>query len=368
MVSNPYQPRKGMRYQELDTPCLLLDLDILESNIAKMAAFVSEGPTALRPHSKTHKCPVIAQKQIKAGAIGICCQKLGEAEVMCAHGIRDILITNQIVGSVKISRLMELAHMADVKVAVDDFSNVAALADTARAAGIQSGVVIEVDVGMGRCGVKPGEATVELAKFIEHTPGIKLRGLMGYEGHCVDLPDFQERQAKTRDANALLVKSKKTVENAGIEVGIVSAGSTGTYMITGRCPGITEIEAGSYVLMDTSYRKVVTDFDLSLTVLATVTSRPAGNVVTLDCGVKTLAGDYGTPEILGLPPVLSCGLSEEHSTWVYRNNVDRMQVGDKVRVLPAHCCTTVNLHDYYYVIRGDCVVDIWPIAAARKTQ
>ncbi len=360
--------QKGTKYQDLDTPSLLLDLDVFESNIAKMAAFMSQTAAELRPHAKTHKCPIIAKKQIEAGAIGVCCQKLGEAEVMGAHGIEDVLITNQIVGPIKIARLVNLARCIDVKVAVDNPANVAALAEAAQAAGLELGVVIEVDVGMQRCGVAPGAATAGLAQQVYRTPGVRLRGLMGYEGHCVTVRNLEERRAKTEKANGLLLENKEAVEAAGIEVGIVSAGGTGTYKITGRRPGITELEAGSYVFMDTTYRQVLTDFDLSLTVLATVISRPANNRVILDCGTKTLAGDYGTPTIQGLPPAARWRLSEEHSIWVYEENEPDLKVGDKVRVIPGHCCSTVNLHDAYHVIQREKVVDFWPIAAARKTQ
>lgn len=364
-----YQPRVGMRDEELDTPALLINLDIFESNITIMANFMVQGETELRAHAKTHKCPIIAQKQIEAGAIGICCQKLGEAEVMAAHGIADILITNQVVGPIKIARLVEVAGISPgIIVAVDNPDNVCALAEAANAAGLELGVVIEVDVGMERCGVAPGEAAVGLARTIDRTPGVRFRGLMGFEGHCVDLPDVEARRARTAKANALLVESKEAVEAAGIEVEIVSGGGTGTYMFTGRYPGITEVEAGSYIFMDTSYRQALTDFDISLTVLATVVSKLADDRIILDCGSKTLAGDYGTPAIQGFPPQVHCSLSEEHSTWGYEEGLPAVQVGDKMRVLPAHCCATVNLHDEYYVIRGDEIVDIWPIAARGKTR
>ena len=362
------QPQKGMNTHDLDTPALLLDLDLFESNIAKMAEFMGQGSAALRPHAKSNKCPIIARRQIEAGAIGICCQKLGEAEVMGDNGIKDILITNQIVGPTKIARLVELAKQIDVKPAVDSRTNVAALAEAARGAGLELGVVIEVDVGMERCGVAPGEATVELARFIDHTPGVRLRGVMGYEGHCVIERDFEKRKAETYQANRLLVDSKDAVEAAGIDVEIVSAAGTGTYMFAGRHPGITEVEAGSYIFMDTTYREVLTDFHVSLTVLATVISRPGDDRFILDCGSKTFAGDHGTPALLDLPPADHMGLSEEHSTWRYEQAAPDVQIGDKVRVIPGHCCSTVNLHDNYTVIQGENVVDIWPILAARRTQ
>jgi D-serine deaminase-like pyridoxal phosphate-dependent protein len=355
-------------YKDLDTPTLLLDLEVFEANLAKMAAFISQQETQLRPHAKTHKCPIIAQKQVEVGAIGVCCQKLGEAEVMGAHGIQDVLITNQIVGPLKIERLVNLARAIDVKVAVDSPGNVVALGRAAQAAGVVIGVVIEVDVGMKRCGVAPGSSTAELAQLVARTAGVQFRGLMGYEGHCVSLRDFERRKTETRKANQLLIESRDAVQAAGIEVGIVSAGGTGTYMFTAQHPGITEVEAGSYIFMDTSYREVLTDFQNSLTVLATVISRPAENRVILDCGTKTLAGDHGIPAIMGLPDAAQCKLSEEHSTWIFESAALELQVGDKVRVIPGHCCSTVNLHDVYHVIQRDHIVDTWPILAARKTQ
>jgi D-serine deaminase-like pyridoxal phosphate-dependent protein len=365
---NARRVKSGTRYHDLDTPSLLLDLDVFEANIAKMAAYMGQQATELRPHAKTHKCPTIAKRQLDAGAIGVCCQKLGEAEVMGAHGIHDVLITNQIVGPTKIARLSDLARSTDVKVAVDNPANVSALAEAAQVAGVVLGVVIEVDVGMGRCGVAPGNPAVELAQTVDRTRGVQLRGLMGYEGHCVNIRDFENRVAETQKANQLLVDSKNAVEAAGIPVEIVSAGGTGTYMIAAKNPDITEVEAGSYIFMDTTYRQVLTDFEPSLTVLATVTSRPVANRIVLDCGSKTLAGDHGTPALYGLPPAAKCRLSEEHSIWTYTDHAPDLQVGDKVRVIPGHCCSTVNLHDVYYVVQDAEIVDTWPIAAARRTQ
>jgi D-serine deaminase-like pyridoxal phosphate-dependent protein len=358
----------GSRHHDLDTPSLLLDLEVFEANVARMAGYMKQRGAQLRPHAKTHKCPAIAKRQIEAGAIGVCCQKLGEAEVMGAHGVSDVLITNQIVGPTKIQRLITLAGLIDVKVAVDNPSNVKALAEAAEAAGITLGIVVEVDVGMGRCGVQPGDDTVALAQLIDRTAGVRLRGLMGYEGHCVSIADYEKRQAETHLANQRLIESKNAVEAAGIEVDIVSAGGTGTYMFTANCPGINEVEAGSYIFMDTSYHQVLSDFDFSLTVLATVISRPAAEKVILDCGSKTLAGDHGVPAIHGLPPASRCRLSEEHSIWVFENGAPDLKVGDKVRVIPGHCCSTVNLHDVYYVTQDARIVGIWPISAARKTQ
>jgi D-serine deaminase-like pyridoxal phosphate-dependent protein len=369
MTSSRQDLPTGASYLDLDTPSLLVDLDILENNIAKMAEFISGVPCSLRAHSKTHKCPTIAHKQIAAGAIGICCQKLGEAEVMAHHGIKDILITNQIVGRTKITRLIKLLSIADdVTVAVDSHKNVEGLATALEASGDRLGVLLEIEVGMGRCGVAPGEPAVELAKLIERSPNLEFKGLMGYEGHCMNVIDSEERRKLTHDANSRLLQARDDIEAIGIEVGIISAGGTGTYNITGRFPEITEIEAGSYIFMDTTYRQVLKDFDQSLSVLATVISKPADNRIVLDSGVKTLVGDIGIPAIQGLRPALKCKLNEEHSLWFYEGTMDDIGVGDKVRVLPGHCCSTVNMHDYYYVLQGDRVVDVWEISAARRAQ
>jgi D-serine deaminase-like pyridoxal phosphate-dependent protein len=235
MKNNPQQLAPGVSYLNLDTPSLLLDLDIFENNIAKMAEFLGDTPCSLRAHAKSHKCPTIAKKQIAAGAIGICCQKLGEAEVMAEHGITDILITNQIVGSKKISRLIRLLDIApEVKVAVDNRENVEALANAAEASDKQLGVLIELEVGMGRCGVMPGEAALQLAKVIDRTPHLELAGIMGYEGHCVNIVDVEERKSQTHEAISALLQVRDDIETAGIRVDIVSAGGTGTYNITGQ--------------------------------------------------------------------------------------------------------------------------------------
>ncbi len=357
-----------MKYVELDTPALLLDQDVLEANIAAMADFFRGRAANLRAHVKTHKCPGIALMQIDAGAVGVCCQKLGEAEVMCAAGIGDILVTNQVVGTRKIERLLRLPREADVKVAVDSAENVESLGSAGKQAGREIPVVIELDLGMGRSGVRPGQPAVELARVVEGTDGVTLAGLMGFEGHCVDVPDPTQRRMETERANALLVDTADLVRQAGVGVRIVSAGGTGTYNMTGSRSGITEVEAGSYVFMDTSYRDVLQDFDVALTVLGTVTSRPAANRVTLDCGSKTLAGDFGTPAIMDLPGCMDCQLSEEHASFTYPEPLSGVRVGDKLRVIPAHCCSTVNLHDEYNVLSGEDVVGAWRISAARKTQ
>ena len=206
----------GIHKDEIDTPALLIDLDLMESNIAKMADYIRSSSTELRPHTKTHKTPILAHKQIEAGAIGVTCAKLGEAEVMVAGGIRDILIANEIVPPQKISRLVSLAKHADVMVAVDDPENVENLSMAARSKGANLRVLVEVDVGMKRCGVTPDESALKLAQKVADAKNLTFAGLMGYEGHTVAIPDFEERKRKAEEAMSLLVETKELVENGGL--------------------------------------------------------------------------------------------------------------------------------------------------------
>jgi D-serine deaminase-like pyridoxal phosphate-dependent protein len=243
----------GSWVEEIDTPALLLDLDSMERNITRMATAFRGLTAKLRPHAKTHKTPIIAHKQLAAGAIGITCAKLGEAEVMVEGGIRDILLANQIVGTHKISRLVSLARHADLIVAVDDGSNVQDLSQAAQATGVLLRVLVEVDIGMHRCGVAPGEPALSLAQQVEKAPGLQFAGLMGYEGHLVFVPNLEERVHRVHTDMQLLIDTVSFLESRGLPVGIVSAGGTGTAMITGRLPRITEIQAGSYVFMDGRY-------------------------------------------------------------------------------------------------------------------
>ncbi len=350
----------GLRVEDLDTPALLVDLEALERNIRRMADFFASVPANLRPHVKTHKTPAIAHKQIAAGAQGITCAKLGEAEVMAAAGIDDILIANQVVGPAKIARLMGLARQISVTVAVDNPQNVADLSAAATAAGATVGVLVEVNVGMNRCGVAPGEAAVALAQQVARSPGLRFRGVMGYEGHCVAIPDRREREEKARAAMALLIATKEMIEAAGLPVEVVSGGGTGTFDITGRYPGVTEVQAGSYVTMDTSYRRLDLGFECALTVLTTVISRPQPGLAIVDAGMKAITPEFGMPEPKGLPGARVVRLSEEHGKIELADG--GLSVGDKLELIPSHGCTTFNLHDRLYAVRAGRVEAVWPIA------
>ncbi|MBI4550772.1 MAG: DSD1 family PLP-dependent enzyme [Candidatus Latescibacteria bacterium] len=366
MPQHPH-PAIGLQVTSLDTPSLLVDLDRFERNVAAMAAYCERVPVNLRPHAKTHKCPEIARRQVEAGAIGITCAKVGEAEVLVEGGLSDILIANEIVGPQKIERLMALARRADMMVAVDHPRNVEALSDATVRAGARLRVLVDVDIGMGRCGVPPGDAAVELAQHVARVPGLVFAGVMGYEGHTVDIPDRSERRQKTTEAVAHLLETKDRIERLSIPVEIVSGGGTGTYDITGPF-GVTELQAGSYIFMDTTYRKVLQGFEHALFVLATVISRPTARRVITDTGVKTFAGDYGQPAFRDIPDATLESLSEEHGNFLLNEDSDVPELGEKVILMPGHCCTTANLHEEYYVIQDGRVVDVWPIAARGKSR
>lgn len=361
----------GKHKTELDTPALLINLDIMESNIQKMANYFSKVNTELRPHIKTHKTPIIAHKQIAAGAIGITCAKLGEAEAIVHSGIRDVLIANQIVGKHKIARLINLAKHSDIMVAVDNVENVNAISKAASEKGVTIRVLIEVNIGMDRCGVEPGHESLRLSQIVSTSPNLKFEGLMGYEGHTVAKPIRIERKTATETAMQRLIDTKHLLEKNGFNVSIMSGGGTGTYEITGSIPEMTEVQAGSYVFMDSTYRNVegVGDrFDCALTVLATVVSRPEKNRIIVDTGLKVLTKEFGIPQPVGMQDVEMIGLSEEHGKMLISNEDISLKPTDKLEILPTHCCTNVNLHDRFYGIRDEIVETVWEIAARGRSQ
>jgi D-serine deaminase-like pyridoxal phosphate-dependent protein len=362
-------PKPGTPYLELDTPALLLDLDAFDYNVSLMARFFADRPTSLRPHAKTHKCPEIARRQIEAGAIGITCAKVGEAEVMVEAGIQDILVANQVVGERKIDRLTDLASRSQIMVAVDDLDNVQQLSMACTAKDVTLRVLVEVDIGMHRCGVQPGEAALRLAQEVAEAPNLHLAGLLGYEGHLVQIHDPEERQTRVLEALIPLQETRDLMERNGLPVEIVSGGGTGTYDISGSNPPMTEIEAGSYVFMDTTYRKTRPEFKQALYVLSTIVSHPAPERLVTDAGRKTISDEFGKPTPLGIPGASTKRLSEEHGILSLADpGAVGLCPGDKVRLVSSHCCTTTNLHDRLYVIQKETLVDVWPISARGRAQ
>jgi D-serine deaminase-like pyridoxal phosphate-dependent protein len=358
----------GAAKREIETPALLIDLDIMEDNIEKMAKYFNGVKSSLRAHTKTHKSPTIAQKQISAGARGICCQKLGEAEVMANHDIRDILITSEVVDPEKIQRLVRLARSHDVTVVVDNLKVAKATSEAARREGVRQRVIVEIDVRKKRCGVMPGEPTLDFVKKVVGFEGLDFRGLMGYEGPFFDIPDFEQRKGAARELLRSLKETVDMVESEGIVVHDVSAGSTSTYSIAGEYPKITEIQAGSYVFMDSTYNKLGgLDFGCALTVLATVMSRPVPERVVVNAGLKAITQEFGLPVVKDYEDAKMNHMSEEHGM-IRVDPASKIDVGDKLELIPSHCCTTVNLHDQYYGVRKGRVEVIWPIPARGKFQ
>jgi D-serine deaminase-like pyridoxal phosphate-dependent protein len=348
---------------EIDTPALLVDLPALDRNIGRMAAFFQGRAARLRPHAKTHKTPRIAERQMAAGAAGITCAKLDEAEVMLRAGIPSVLVANQIVGPLKTARLARLSRLGELIVAVDSLANAREIDEAAGREGVAVNVIIEVDVGMGRSGSRSVEQTLELAGLVERLPCLRFRGLMGYEGHAVFVADKDERARLAREANALLVSHADRLRDAGLAVEIVSAGGSGTYDTAGLHPGVTEVQAGSYATMDATYRRILPEFECAVTVLATVISRPAADTVVLDCGMKSITRDFTLPEVRdGDGGAEVVRLSEEHT--VLRLASGRAPaVGMRVELIPGHGCTTFNLHDVIHAVRDGVVVEVWPVAA-----
>jgi D-serine deaminase-like pyridoxal phosphate-dependent protein len=350
----------------LDTPCLLVDLDALEGNLQLMSSYFATRHAKLRPHFKSHKCTTLAKMQLAAGAIGITCAKLGEAEALANAGIKNILIANQIVGPIKIARLVELAKRAEPIIAADNIDNLRMISQAAQKAGVTIGVLIEVDIGMGRCGVAPGTPALELAKLIANLPGIKFLGLQGYEGHAVDLRDATERVEKTRIAIKQLVDTRRLIECSGIKIQIVSGGGTGTYDINGETDGIDELQAGSYALMDWWYTDIRPEFRQTMSILVTVISRPRPNIAIIDVGRKGCGAEWGPPRVKNMPGArIPSFNSEEHATIQLPDDAtDKIKVGDKLEIIPSHGCTTSNLYRQFVVHRNGALVDRWAIEAS----
>ncbi len=355
----------GAPIEDLDTPVLLLDGPASDRNVRRMADFFRGRKAQLRPHFKNHKCPAIARRQMEAGsAIGMTCAKLGEAEVLAAHGVEDILIANQVVGRRKVARLVALAGKVRLTVAVDDVRQAQTISEAAKAADTMVGLLVEVDIGMGRCGVAPGEPTLKLAEAVAAMPGVEFRGIQAYEGHAVYVNDAAQRAEKVRQSMQLAVDTRRLLESRGLAVAVISGGSSSTYQITGLIDGVDEIQAGTYATMDWRYAQMVPEFEVALSVLARVISKRRG-VAVLDVGIKGAGCEFGPPRIKDHPGVeIPTFLSEEHG--VVKKAPDAWRVGDAVHLLPSHACTTCNLHRAMVVHDQGRVVDVWDIEGSGK--
>jgi D-serine deaminase-like pyridoxal phosphate-dependent protein len=348
-IPDIYRSTIGKTRHDLVTPALILDLDIARSNIATMAEYMRGVQAKLRPHIKVHKSPELARMQMEAGeCIGVTTATVWEALIMADGGIDDILIANAVVGPEKIRAIAELARQAHVIVAIDDARNAEDLSSAARAAGSTLGVLIDLDVGMERCGVRSKEEALLLAQHAGNLSGLRLEGMMGYEGHCMLEPDPDLRVRKAHAAMGKLLEAVDFLSQHGFESNIISGGGTGTYNITGAHPRLTELQAGSYVVMDAFHAQLIPGFPVALTVLGTVISRH-GNRVILDSGRKVVGST-------------TAGIAEEHLL-VDVDADSPLKVGDRVEIVSGYGPTTVNLHDVYYVVEDDIVTDVWPVRA-----
>jgi D-serine deaminase-like pyridoxal phosphate-dependent protein len=350
-----------MTKRDIDTPALILDLDVVEENIRAMSEYFAARPQKLRPHFKTPKTPEIARRQLAAGAIGITASKLGEVEVLARAGLGPVLLANQIAGPAKIDRFFKAAAQISLIGTIESEFNVREFEAGAARAGQAADVIIEVDSGMHRCGTETPEETVALARYAMRA-GLNYRGVMGYEGHAVLVPNTEKRIATAREALTTLSRHVEALRAAGLAPEIVSAGGTGTFDIAGNWPDVTEVQAGSYVFMDGAYRIVRPDLGQpALTLLATVISR-RGDRAIIDAGMKSLTNEFGPP--MGKTIAVKVGrLSEEHGHLAAGES--SLEPGSKIEIIPSHGDTTINLHSEYYVVRGDEVIATWPIEGAR---
>jgi D-serine deaminase-like pyridoxal phosphate-dependent protein len=359
-------PPLGSTRDDLDTPALCLDLDAMDRNIGRLVAACVASEVSWRPHVKGHRCGAIGAREVAAGAIGVTCAKLGEAELMAGAGIRDLLIANAVVGPRKLERLLELSRRADPIVAVDHVDQLRPLASAFAAAGSRLRLVIEVDIGFGRAGVRPGEEALRLAGCAASLDGVEVVGLMGYEGHLLTILDREEKRARVHEALDGLRVTKELLEAAGIPCPIVSCSGSGSFQEALGHPCVTEVQAGGAILMDVFYRDEcgVTGLEDALTVLTTVVGRPAPGRAIVDAGRKVLNVEIARPRVCGRPGVVFERMSAEHGQLQVEPGAASLGIGDRLEVVPGYADLTVVLHDRFYGFRDGHLAEILPIAGS----
>lgn len=364
-----------MKIADLDTPVLLLDAGALERNIGRIRDIAAKTGIRVRPHAKTHKSPTIARMQIEAGAVGVCCAKLGEAEVMAAAGVGNLLITTPVVGESKIGRLMHVRNRVPVAVVTDSLENVSMLSRIAQTAGVRLDVLVEVDIGQARCGVQDPETARAIARSIHDDPWLVFAGMQGYQGRIQMLADPTAREAETRKAMERFTAAIAAVEGAGIPVPVKTGGGSGTSPFDVSLGVLTEIQAGSYVFMDSQYTGIgwphanTQPFEQSIHIWTTVVSKPLPGRAVVDAGLKSASSDHGPPKVADIPGAIFEYGGDEHGIVRMEGGGDvPLAIGQKLRLIPSHCDTTVNLYDQYIVVQGEDVVDVWPIEARGRVQ
>jgi D-serine deaminase-like pyridoxal phosphate-dependent protein len=358
----------------LETPALIVDLDRLEGNIARWAAYAKDAGVKLRPHGKTHKCVEIARRQLDAGAVGLTLAKVGEAEVMARNGVRDIFLANEIVSAPKLRRLLALAKEIRLRVGVDSLDVATPLAEAAAAAGATIDVMVEVDTGLGRCGVATGDPLLALAKAIARMRGLRLAGIFTYRGYRKG----ETLEKAGRDEGAMMVREAERLRAAGLPVEEISVGSTPTGRPAARVEGVTEIRPGTYVFNDATYVRygAAAPDECALVIAARVISRPSRDVAVLDAGSKVLTAEHGPfssrgesyGELRGYPDCQIDRLWEEHGRVQLTDEARRLRVGDIVDVLPTHVCPAVNLARRLVCVRNGRVEATWEVAARAEVQ
>jgi D-serine deaminase-like pyridoxal phosphate-dependent protein len=363
----------------LDTPALCVDLDAMERNIAAMAEFCRDKGVALRPHAKTHKSVNIATRQVAAGAIGICCATIGEAEVMVAGSVRSVLVTSPQVTPPKIARVVALNLAAEngLAVVVDHPQNAADLSEAARASGKTLDVLVDFSAGHHRTGAATEDDAIALARAVEAADGLRLAGLQAYYGNLQHIADRAVRQDKTKRQHAVLAGLVAKLRAAGFAVPVVTGAGTGTHDVDAGARVFTELQAGSYIFMDVDYIQALRDgrnalpFETSLFVQTAVVSVASatvpGGYVTTDGGLKCFATDGPKPEVMSGPPGATYGYAgDEHGRLFFPPAGPVPALGERIELVTPHCDPTVNLHDFYHLVRGDTLVDIWPVDARGK--
>ncbi|KAK2756933.1 hypothetical protein FQN54_004901 [Arachnomyces sp. PD_36] len=365
-----YSPKVGDPLDTLDTPSMIVNLDLMESNIKKLMSTLLPTGLNIRPHLKTTKSAILARRLNDAGAKGGCVAKLSEAEAITAAGFTDLLITCEIVGPQKVRRLVELFRVhRGLRIVVDSEVGATAINDGLTKSGIEDPitVLIDVDVGLHRTGVDPAKA-VPLAEHIRTLKHLRLIGVQGYEGHLQHLHDREDRKKQCLASMATLTSTADALRKAGFDIQVVTTGGTGTAEFCASVPGITELQPGSFIFMDTDYRNAVgTFYSNSLTLLSTVVSKQGERQVTIDTGLKSLTTDSGLAECKDSRYTHN-NLGDEHGSLTWEEGTPALEVGDRVEMIPSHIDPTINLHDFYYAYRNGVIEEIWTVDSRGKVQ
>jgi 3-hydroxy-D-aspartate aldolase len=358
----------GMLLADVDTPALILDLDAFEGNLARMADAVRGRAVRLRPHAKSHKCAEIALRQVAAGAVGVCCQKVSEAEALVAGGVTDVLIANEVVGAGKLARLAALAAKARLAVCADAAENVLELDAAAARAGVRLDVLVEVNVGADRCGVEPGAPALALAHRVAASRNLRFAGLQAYHGGAQHVRSVAERKRAIDSAVELVRTTRALIEQDGIACATVTGAGTGSFPLELASGAFDELQPGSYIFMDADYRRNEYDaawprFEQSLFVWTTVMSTPNPARAIVDAGLKASSVDSGMPQLWDLPGVEYVKASDEHGVLAIAPGASAPALGAKLLLVPGHCDPTVNLYDWFVCVRGGVVECLWPVSA-----